>query len=337
MRAQLRNIYRRFFEPRGLVLMYHRVAEPASDVWDIAVSPANFEVQLQLLKKLGTVMPLNKLVANACAGTLQQNSIAITFDDGYLDNYATAKPLLEHYKLPATFFVATGNIGQQREFWWDELEEIILYRDELPPLAKFRVGDDTVSKSLAAEARLDEQLLQQHQNWHACTELPPTQRSALFFELWQKLRPLPAKAQQQHLQQIRNWAGVDATVRQDQISMSEDQLVELSSSDLFDIGAHTVSHPALAFHSKAVQKQEIAQNVRDLQVLTGTNVSMLAYPYGNYNNESVQVAEELGFMAALTTEEEIITKKSDAYRMGRFQVSNWNKEEFAKKMKQWMR
>jgi peptidoglycan/xylan/chitin deacetylase (PgdA/CDA1 family) len=56
--------------------------------------------------------------------------VVVTFDDGYADNLYEAKPLLEHYGIPGTFFVVTGYLAQQaeraHEFWWDELERVVM-------------------------------------------------------------------------------------------------------------------------------------------------------------------------------------------------------------------
>jgi peptidoglycan/xylan/chitin deacetylase (PgdA/CDA1 family) len=131
LRAVVRRL-RAYQEPKALVLMYHRVAEPATDVWDLAVSPTNFEQQLRVLQRSGLVVPAEELVSRLASKTLRRRSIVITFDDGYCDNYLAAKSLLEQYKLPATFFIATGNLGQASEFWWDELEDIFLLTEHLP-------------------------------------------------------------------------------------------------------------------------------------------------------------------------------------------------------------
>ena len=176
--------------------MYHRIATPAADIWGIAVSPENFEQHLQLLRKKGNVVPLRELVKDVKQGKVRRNSIAITFDDGYADNFAVARPLLEKYQLPATFFITSGNIGKEEEFWWDELEHILLFAPQLPQIFAAVFSDSPFSFDLRAEASLTEELLQQHRSWDACDEAPPTLRARLFFTLWQQLKPLPPPEQE---------------------------------------------------------------------------------------------------------------------------------------------
>ena len=52
---------------------------------------------------------------------LPENAIAVTFDDGYRDNYLNAFPILKRYSVPATIFLATGVIGSERSLWHDEI------------------------------------------------------------------------------------------------------------------------------------------------------------------------------------------------------------------------
>src|SRR5690606_1573250 len=115
-----------------LVLMYHRIASPSIDPWQLSVSAENFEQHLQVLQKSNRVVSLSQLVHHRHNNLCRKNKIAITFDDGYLDNFTVAKPLLEKYGLPATFFITSCNLDGQKEFWWDELGRIILQTPELP-------------------------------------------------------------------------------------------------------------------------------------------------------------------------------------------------------------
>jgi peptidoglycan/xylan/chitin deacetylase (PgdA/CDA1 family) len=339
MRRWLRHYARwarHYARPEALVLMYHRVAEPDTDIWDLAVSPAHFEQQLRVLQQLGTVIPATELAERLQSQTLKRRSIVITFDDGYLDNYLTASPLLARYQLPATFFIVSGQVGLTQEFWWDELVSLLLLTEHLPAAFSLALpGEASFTADLRAEQHLTPKLRQQHQHWRANEETPPTQRAALYYQLWEYIKPLPAPAQQQVLQQLRTWAGQLAGARPAFQSVSLPQLRELSTNPLFTIGAHTVTHPALACHPAAVQTHELAAGRQALHETIGLPINLVAYPYGSHSSETAIIAAQLGFKAAFTTKAQAVTPTTAVHRMGRFQVNNWNGAEFKRCLNQW--
>ena len=112
--------------------------------------------------------------------------------------------------------------------------------------------------------------------------------------------------------------------------MTENQLTELSRNPMFEIGAHTLSHAALAFHDSEFQERELKENRQQLREITGREINLLSYPYGNYNAQTLQVANRLKFKAACTTEEIPVQKQTEYLRMGRFQVKDQPPEKLAK-------
>ena len=115
---------------RYRILVYHRVNDqrhvdnPVAKSMSVRV--AHFERQMKFLNKYFNVMSVDCL-----ADVLEQKkplpkrALAITFDDGYRDNYMYAFPLLKKYQFPATIFLTTGMIGTQKGLWWDHLQQII--------------------------------------------------------------------------------------------------------------------------------------------------------------------------------------------------------------------
>lgn len=337
MLRKVQRAVRSYVEPKALVLMYHRVAELQSDIWDLAVAPVNFEQHLKILKQTKKVISADELVERLKNQTLSRRSLVITFDDGYRDNYLAAKALLESYGLPATFFVTTGNIGREKEFWWDELEDILLLSERLPEVFSFVINGHQVEVNLNNEQRLSGILRQQHAQWKAVEERPPSLRAALFYQVWQLLKALPYAEQQAVIRQIREWAGVPFTVRADYRTVSANQLQELSANRLFTIGAHTVTHPALTAHPPKFQLEELSTSQLILNQKTNKNIELLSYPYGEYNDATAAIAHSLTFKAAFTTEARAITQRSEPYRMGRFQANNWDGKEFKKRLDRWFK
>src|SRR3954469_24009177 len=123
---------RRYLSSNAVILMYHRVADLDADPWGLSVSPTHFEEHLRVLRSLGTVMSLTQLVDGLQQGRIPRRAVVVTFDDGYADNVEVALPLLEQHRVSSTVFLASGAIDRQREFWWDELERILLQPGRLP-------------------------------------------------------------------------------------------------------------------------------------------------------------------------------------------------------------
>lgn len=104
----------RLARPRITVILYHRVTDEARD--NLSVGVEQFDRQMQLLRRYCEVLSLEQVLA---AGTLQRSRrprVAVTFDDGYLDNATLAAPVLRRHQVPCAFFVSTGLIGTQRQF-----------------------------------------------------------------------------------------------------------------------------------------------------------------------------------------------------------------------------
>ncbi|HET9531812.1 MAG TPA: polysaccharide deacetylase family protein, partial [Blastocatellia bacterium] len=118
------RLLRKRLDRRAVILMYHRVAEVRSDPWSLCVTPQHFAEHMEILRRHARPISLRELTGALREGSVPRRSVVVTFDDGYLDNLKNARPLLERYDIPATFFIATGYLGGEREFWWDELERM---------------------------------------------------------------------------------------------------------------------------------------------------------------------------------------------------------------------
>jgi peptidoglycan/xylan/chitin deacetylase (PgdA/CDA1 family) len=109
----------RLFKKSALILLYHRVAEVKNDPLRLSVSPENFEKQLAWAKTHFKIIPLAEMAKRVKECSLEDNTLAVTFDDGYADNALTALPILKKLGVPATIFVTAGNVENQTEFYWD--------------------------------------------------------------------------------------------------------------------------------------------------------------------------------------------------------------------------
>jgi len=116
----LRKKVRNYISPTARILLYHRVEDVRNDPHKLCVGRDNFYNQIKFLKENFKIIPLVKLVQDIKKGKVENNSIVITFDDGYADNLYHVLPVLEEYKIPATIFLIASYIGQNKPFSWDE-------------------------------------------------------------------------------------------------------------------------------------------------------------------------------------------------------------------------
>ena len=290
------------------VLMYHRIDTAVVDPWDLAVRPDVFEAQLAWLKKNRKVLPLPELVQRWKEGRLEKHSVAISFDDGYLDNLTTALPLLERYEVPATFFLCTQPLASGEGYWWDVLQDLVL-EGELPADFAF----EWEGRSFPASASKKDL-----SHWRY-PQPPPDERSKLYLDLWEELRRLDHATRCSLLQR---WAGAAGRPVRPIPVINQAQARALAHHPLITIGAHTVTHCALQFADPEQQEEEMRGSKQELQAWTGQSPSLIANPYGSYSPETFSIAKRLGFDAGFTTQSVAANKASGAWSIGRLMVTN---------------
>jgi peptidoglycan/xylan/chitin deacetylase (PgdA/CDA1 family) len=319
--------------PGSLILLYHRIAETEPDPWSLCVTPQHFAEQLQVLQQYAVPVSLSHLVNTVHAGERLRRSVVITFDDGYVDNLKNAKPILEQYDIPATVFVATGYLDQQREFWWDELENLLLQPGVLPPSLHLKIQGNIHTWDLGESAQYSEHSYQQHRHWKI-GKPNPSNRHHLFRELRDLFCPLPESDRRQLLDQLQVWTGKQALPRATHRCMSSAEVLQLQTGGLVEIGSHCVTHPLLPDLPTDLQRQEIEHSKSHLEKILGHPIASFAYPYGEYTMETTSLVQAAGFTSACAwyTGNNIVRQKTNCFQLPRLQVQNWNGDEFAKRL-----
>jgi peptidoglycan/xylan/chitin deacetylase (PgdA/CDA1 family) len=324
-----------YFRRKGLVLMYHRIGEIQYDPFELVVSPANFEEQLAVLRKKWNPVSLPNLALCVKNQYVVDRSVVVTFDDGYVDNFTEAIPMLEHYNIPATFYITTGGVEKQEPFWWDELQTILLESPVLPETFTVQIGSEPVTVSIEGEAVLTPQLENQHRNWKVEERGIPTRRGQAQLKLWALIRPLIPAEQRAVMTQLRIIAGEPSRPVSPWLGMTPDQIRQIQENPLFTIGAHTHTHPALADHGREGQEREVRQSKQALEALLGKPVTHFSYPYGSHDQNTLAILEQERMETSVTTNEGTVIGISQPLTLNRYQVNNWNGKTFHQKLKWW--
>lgn len=329
----IRRRIKYLFKRQVIILMYHRIGSPDVDPWQLSVSEKNFEQHLRLLQTQKIVQPLPSIIGDLKERKLNTKCVALTFDDGYADNYLIAKPLLEKYGIPATFFITSKNVDSKNEFWWDELAKILLLTKQLPPTLSLEINGLSFFYDLGEETSLTAELMERHKEYIAYQ--PKTLRSGLYYKLWEYFSPMPDREQLQLLNKIRTWAGVPEAPRSEFLCLASSQIKDLSDSKLFNIGGHTVSHPMLSNCNKEAQHEEILGNKLLLEQIARQKIDLFAYPSGKHDASTIKILKQLNFDAAFTTNAKTVKNDSDPFTLGRFQVNNCTGDELKKMLLKW--
>ena len=309
-----RNRFLNLIDTPILVLIYHRVTTLSSDPQLLAVSPDNFLNQMLYIKDN---FPLLRFEDDW--SKLKEPSVVITFDDGYADNVREALPILEKTGVPATFFVSTGGLGSDHEFWWDELERIILEGKEFPDT--FELRDARFNRSWPTRNKME--------------------RSAFYQDIHPLIKQINVVRRENWFCQLRDWAATVEEGRATHRVMTINELQKLAASGLATIGAHTVSHTPLATLSSAEQLREIVESKTQLEELTGRDITVFSYPFGgksDYSLETVRLCRKAGFVRAGSNFPGQVHRWTGLHQIPRNLVRNWPVEMFQLKIKEfWYR
>jgi peptidoglycan/xylan/chitin deacetylase (PgdA/CDA1 family) len=317
--------------PGALILMYHRVAEADSDPWSLCVSPKHFAEHLEVIAKYRNPIPLGELTSKLDNARSLDRAIAITFDDGYADNLYNAKPILAKYQIPATVFVTTGSIDCQHEFWWDELDRLLLQPGTLPQLFQLIINEQSYCWNLATSAHYTAADARQYCHWRMEIPIDPTPRHTLYRFLYQQLQFLPDRKREQLLESIRVYANTERLVRTTHRTLNRLELLALAAGGSIEIGAHTVTHPFLAQMPLAEQQQEIQKSKDALEGILGHEVVSFSYPNGSYALETMQIVRQIGFNSACSSvNTKIYPRNTNNFLLPRFMVEDWDGDTFAR-------
>jgi len=264
------------------VLNYHRINDPSAAHFDsfkpnVSATPEMFAKQMEYLSRWFNVVSVSEVVQWLQGKIkLPDYPALITFDDGYLDNYTLAYPILKQYNFPAVIFLTSGHIGTDKAFYWD-----------LAAYCFFHTSQDHIlfpdNKEKSWETK--EQKFTITNSWvESLKRLPDTEKQKWVNELPSRLKVSVPKNYFKNLM------------------MSWDQIREMSQNG-FEFGGHTVTHPILSRIPIEQAQQEIIESKSYIEKELGQALLSFAYPNGtknDFNPEIQSLVANAGYKVAFT-------------------------------------
>jgi peptidoglycan/xylan/chitin deacetylase (PgdA/CDA1 family) len=291
-----------------MVVMYHYVRDAAVTPFPAirALPPALFEQQLDWLQQQYRVISLDQL-ESALAGdsSLPPNAALLTFDDGFVDHYATALPILRRRGLNGVFFLTHDACGPSPRVLGVHKTHVLLARlgteaftQAVLDECQLASSSPSVSASVFGNDRweyADERAVKDLLNYR----LPFADAERVLDVLFER-----------HIGSQQQFAR--------ELYVNESMIREMSRAGMV-VGYHTRSHRMLSRLTPTEQESELADGVGWIQALTGQARVPFCYPWGGrgtYTDETVSVLERYGYSVAFNT----VRRRIDLARDDRFEL-----------------
>jgi peptidoglycan/xylan/chitin deacetylase (PgdA/CDA1 family) len=259
------------------ILTYHRVST-GSDPYLPATPTPVFETQMRVLAQYFSVRPLDEIVDRAVQRDLPESAVAITFDDGYRDNYTHALPILRRFSLPVTVFLATDAIGTGRLLWHDRV---------------FRAFGETRRGSFVGPAPDDGGI-----SWSSDSE-----RVAARDRILETLKRLPKWRRDEEVRRLEVELDVARPAEKTGLMLDWSEVEEMTHLGVA-FGAHTRSHSVLSTLSPEEAREEVLGSQADIRENLGLEPRSFAYPNGrrgDFDEVTQSIVRDAGFDYAVTT------------------------------------
>ncbi len=293
-----------------LVVMYHYVRDSGSTLFPAirALAPAHFEQQLDWLQANYQVVDLSELEAAVDGkAPLPANAALLTFDDGFVDHYVTAFPVLRRRGLTGVFFLAGDTCGPSPRLLGVHKTHFLLAR----------LGADAFGRAVLAECDV------------AATASDPSSRTRVFgADRWEHADEraikdllnyeLPFDVADRVLDTLfeRHLGSPSAFARA--LYLDEAMIAEMARGGM-SFGYHTRSHRLLSRLTADEQQIELRDGVAWLRALTGRATVSFCYPWGGpktYTADTMRILEDTGYSVAFNT----VRRPLDVGRDHRFEL-----------------
>ncbi|HEY7697700.1 MAG TPA: polysaccharide deacetylase family protein [Vicinamibacteria bacterium] len=258
---------------RFLILCYHRVNNDGHPFFT-GTPVTLFRRQMEALRRHFTVLPLGELAERARHRDLPRNGVAVTFDDGYRDNYENAFPVLRELDLPATIFLTTDAVDGNSLLWHDRVF-------------------DAFHRTRRNEARFEDQVL----------PLGAADRAASLTIVLARLRRSSPPERDRRIESLLEELGIGPGAPGGWEKLTWHQVREMASHRI-SFGAHTLDHPILTFVSEEEARRQTRRSKERIEAELGSKVTMFAYPNGapsDFDPAIQRIVLEEGFSLAVTT------------------------------------
>ena len=300
--------------PNGLYCFnYHRIGEASLTEYDpnvFSCDEANFSEHMEYIKQHFTIITLDDISIILNGKIRDKRYALITFDDGYIDNYTKAFPILLENKITATFFLATNFMNNAEIPWWDRIAYLVRHAqvDEI----KLNNWPDSITLSKEDVPTSIRKVLDVVKINNGSTI------EEILIELEQKLQIPDSKL-----------------MDQEPLFMTWDMAREMNDAGM-EFGSQTCSHRIMSHLNVEEQDHEAKASKELIEKELNTNINAFAYPVGgkdSFTADTIEIIKKyyqvsFSFISGINT-----SKNLDEFCIERISVdSNCNATQLSHKL-----
>ncbi len=259
-----------------VILLYHRVLkEPPRKLYDpsLFVTASTFEMHINELSRMFEIVPLEDLTH---ARNERGRLCAITFDDGWIDNYEVAFPIIKKWGVPATIFISTKRVSSDGSFWFESLWDLA---------------------NQATENRKTQIFINYFHKLIPTWDSKTTGERELAL-LTNALKSLPGNTLDDIIAHAYRKSGTTPTAKRTVIDW--ENAYEMSKSGI-SFGSHGLHHYILNGLDSSSKRMEVIESFEDLKKRPVSICPFFSYPNGSWDEESLTFVRQAGYQGALTT------------------------------------
>ena len=272
----------RFAPSAAVILAYHSIVENpqlTEHILGISRDRASFEAHMKMLAQKYNPVTIAEITEFVRGGRpLPQRAVAVTFDDGFADNYTVALPILARYGIPATFYIMVNAVACGSLPWYCRLR-FAFHATHKP---HWRAPDSDRVYPLATAS----------------------DRKAALTAGWEASARLTGDAQLRLVSAIEQSLEVEPPNGERGFMMTWDQVRGLRRAG-HAVGAHTLSHPNVAHVERNEARSEIVESKRRLEAEVGEVIEHFSYPHPalnpNWTPQTLELTREAGYKSAVLT------------------------------------
>jgi peptidoglycan/xylan/chitin deacetylase (PgdA/CDA1 family) len=301
---RIASVCAHLLKPSVIVLMYHDVCEDSDFSSWLRVKKSSFKSQISQLQKICTFIRPSELFQKHLLSNNRLN-ILLTFDDGFVNQYRLALPIIENFSIPALFFISTENMQTGEIFWFDKIIMPIQMK-RIDHLDLHFLGLDNYYFPLKNEIL----------RWEAIQVLLNDVKEKqkiekhIFQEILDFFEENYGSEMQRFIEKYR--------------PLTKDEILKMKEGGVCYFGSHSHKHEILTHLESEDMRKNLLESKSYLETVLGEPVTHISYPNGDVNQTVEMLCKEAGYDYGYTTQHGVVKEDINRMQIPRTSVSGYD-------------